>query len=397
MTVIMTQTPSAAGVQRRRAPTLHRARMAAFVTITVLCCVAARPSDRSSRLEEQIRDRGLDPAAVIIPFELNDEMRQWVREEKNVGGDPQQRLGQLLRAILHRNGNELTYERGYTATAREVWQTNRANCLSFAHLYIGLARESGLRVYYLRVADLQNFEKDGDLVVASEHITAAYGPPTERRVLEFTDRPVKQYYETEPISDLTAIALHYSNLGAQRIRESRFQEAEELLQTAVRLDPELADGWLNLGVSLRRLGRVAEAETSFRRALEANPRLVPAYNNLAALLERDGRTEEARALLDLTDRRGNRNPFSYIELGDLAFREKRLDQAERFYRRALKFDSEQAESLAALGQCALAAGRRREAERWFIRADAADPGNPRTLDLARRLFGPVPIGRASAD
>jgi Flp pilus assembly protein TadD len=371
--------------------------MAAFATIAVLCCVAARPSDRSIRLEEQIRDRGLDPAAVIIPFELDDEMRKWVREEMNVGGDPQQRLGQLLRAILHRNGNELTYERGYMATAREVWRTNRANCLSFAHLYVGLARESGLRVYYLRVADLQNFEKDGDLVVASEHITAAYGPPTERRILEFTDRPVKKYYETEPISDLTAIALHYSNLGAQQIRESRFQEAELLLQTAVRLDPELADGWLNLGVSLRRLNHVAEAETSFRRALEANARLVPAYNNLAALLERDGRTEEARALLDLTDRRGNRNPFSYIELGDLAFREKRLDQAERFYRRALSFDSEQAESLAALGQCALASGRRREAERWFIRADAADPGNPRTLELARRLFGPVPIGRASAD
>ena len=332
-----------------------------------------------------------------MPFELDDEMRQWVREEMNLAGDPQQRLGQLLRAILHRNGNELTYERGYTATAREVWRTNRANCLSFAHLYIGLARESGLRVYYLRVADLQNFEKDGDLIVASEHITAAYGPPTERRILEFLDQPVKKYHDTERISDLTAIALYYSNLGAQRIRESRFQEAEELLQTAVRLDPELADGWVNLGVSLRRLGRVAEAETSFRRALEANAQLVPAYNNLAALLERDGRTEEARTLLDLSDRRGNRNPFSYLELGDLALREKRLDQAERFYRRALSFDSEQAESLAALGQCALAAGRRREAERWFLRADAADPDNPRTLELARRLFGPVPIGRASAD
>lgn len=378
------------------ATAMRLARGPALIAMAFLCCTSGRLSDaKLSQLETEIRQRGVDPSAVVMPFELDEEMRTWVREKFHTGGDPQQRLEQLLRGILHRDGNDLKYVRGYTATAREVWRTNRANCLSFAHLYIGLAREIGIRVYYLRVADIQNFEKDGDLIIASEHITAAYGPPKERRVLEFTDRPVKAHHQIEPISDLTAVALYYSNIGAERIREGRFAEAEALLQTAVRLDSELSDGWVNLGVALRRLGRVAEAESSFRRALEVNPGLLPAYNNLAVLLERDGRREEARALLELTDRYSNRNPFSYLALGDLAMREGKLAQAERFYRRALRIDRDHAEPLAALGRWALASGRRREAERWLERAETADPANAQTRELARMLFGPVPDGRTS--
>ena len=348
--------------------------------------------ETQDRLVAQVRARGLDPHEIVIPFVADDEMRRWVREAVTTGGTPEERLEQLLRAILHREGEELTYRRGVTATAQEVWRTRVANCLSFTHLYVGLARELQLPVYYLRVSDLQNFEKDGDLVVASEHVTAAYGPPSKRRVLDFTDRPVAEYHEIEQISDITAVALYYSNLGAQRIREGRSEEAHELLSIAVRLDPELGDGWVNLGVAERRLGHPDAAETDFRRALEANPRLVSAYNNLASLLERLGRPDEARGLLELTDRRGNRNPFSYLALGDLALRSGRLPEAERFYRRAQRLDPGNAEPMAALGQWAIAAGKRREAERWLQRAEEIAPAQPRVVELARSLRGAPPAG-----
>jgi Flp pilus assembly protein TadD len=349
------------------------------------CATGGLGEETRQRLLIQIRERGLDPDSVVLPFQPNDEMRQWVRTKIDLPGDPEVRLDHLLRELLHRGNGELSYERGYTATAEEVWRTMRANCLSFTHLYVGLAREIGLPVYYLRVSDLQNFEKDGDLVVASEHVTAAYGPPNRRRVLDFTDRPISAYRDIEVISDLTAVALYYSNLGAQRIREGRSEEALGMLTIAVRLDPDLGDGWVNLGVAERRLGRTPQAEASFRRALEANSHLISAYNNLASLLDRQGRGEEARALLDLTDRRANRNPFSYLALGDLSMREGRLPEAERFFRRAQRLDPEGAEPLAALGQVALASGRRKDAERWLRRAEKVDSEAPRVADLARSL------------
>ena len=336
-------------------------------------------------LRAHIHERGLNPDDVELPFALNAEMRDWVRERASLGGDPENRLDQLLQQLINRGDVPLKYESGHTGTAREVWESGRANCLAFTHLFVGMAREVDLPVYYLRVSDLQSYEKDGDLVIASEHITAAYGPPNQRRVLDFSDRPVTPYHVVEPISDLTAVALFYSNRGAERIRDGRTAEALALLTTAVRLDPELSDGWVNYGVAQRRSGRARDAESAYRRALELDPGQISAYQNLAALLEIQGRGAEAKELLAVTDRGANKNPYSYLALGDLSLRQGRLDEAERFYRRALRLGPQQAETNAALGLWAISAGKTREARNWLRKAEKLDPAHPRVEELARRL------------
>ncbi|MCB9377612.1 MAG: tetratricopeptide repeat protein [Holophagales bacterium] len=355
------------------------------------CATGALRNVLESNLRIQIRERGIDPATVELPFELTPAMREWARKNAGAGGSPEVRLERLLQALIHREGKTLVYESGHTGTAQEVWESGRANCLAFTHLYVGMAREVGLPVYYLRVGDIQSFEKDGNLVIVSEHITAAWGSATNRRVLDFSDRPVTPYHAVEPIPDLTAVALYYSNRGAERIRAGDSRGAFALLDLAVRLDPELADGWVNYGVAVRRLARAAEAEVAFRRALELDPEQVSAYQNLAALLSLTGRESEAADLLAVADRSRNRNPFSYVALGDLSFEQGRLDEAERFYRRAVRLDPEQAEPLAALGQWAVAAGKDREARSLLKRAERADPENPRVLDLARQIRPPSPI------
>jgi len=333
------------------------------------CASSSGPSSTRQRLAVQIRELGVDPDELTYPFEPTEEMRRWVREEVASVGTPTERLDRLLRALLTQD-RPLTYDRGVTSTAAEVWETRKANWVS----------------------DLQSFEKDGDLVVASEHVTAAYGPPVARKVLDFSARDISPYHQTEAISDLRALALYYSNQGAEQIRAGNNQVALELLQTAARLDPELADAWLNLGVAQRRLARLRDAEASYRRALEADPGVSSAYYNLASLLERLGRSEEARALLALVDRQRNRNPFSYLALGDLSLREGRIDEAGRFYRRAQRLHPDHAEPLAALGQWALAAGRRDDAERYLRKARRLDPAEPRVDALARTLSNPTRNG-----
>lgn len=355
------------------------------------CATGALRTIFEENLRLQIRERGLDPAAIELPYELTPEMRQWARKNAGAGGSPEGRLEHLLQSLLRRDGQTLRYESGHTGSAQEVWETGRANCLAFTHLYVGMAREVGLPVYYLRVGDIQSFEKDGNLVIVSEHITAAWGTASNRRVLDFSDRPVTPYHAVEPISDLTAVALYYSNRGAERIRAGDTRGALELLEIATRLDPELADGWVNYGVAVRRAGKVAEAEAAFRRALEIDAGQVSAYQNLAGLLSLVGREREAAELMAVADRSRNRNPFSYVALGDLSLGQGRLDEAERFYRRAVRLDPEQAEPLAALGQWALAAGREREARNLLKKAERADPQNPRVMELARQVRPPSPI------
>jgi len=353
------------------------------------CASQGLGSGSVDRTRREIRERGLDPAAVVVPFETDDEMRRWARERvPRRGGRDEEQLQQLLLALLDRDGRELVYDRNHSATAKEVWREGVANCLSFTHLFVGLARDLGLPVYYLRVADSPHYEREGELVVASEHVVAAWGPPDRRMALDFSREPAGEYHKTMVISDLTAVALYYSNVGAGRIRAGRIDEALAVLDVATRIDPELADGWINRGVALRAAGHDGEAEAAFRRALEANPAMVSAYNNLASLLRQTGRDEEARRLLEVTDRRSNRDPFSYLALGDLALAEGRHEEAERFYRRALRLHPGRAEPMAALGRCALAAGDRRAAERWLRDAERADPDAPRAVELARQLAPP---------
>lgn len=373
-----------------------RRRPSTYASLGILgACLAFAASGCASRgglqsilvdgLRAQIHERGLNPDEIELPFALTAEMREWVREDAGLGGDPENRLDQLLQALINRGERPLKYESGHTATAREVWESGRANCLAFTHLFVGMAREVDLPVYYLRVSDLQSFEKDGDLVIASEHITAAYGPANQRRVLDFSDRPVTPYHVVEPISDLTATALFYSNRGAELIHEGRTPEALAQLSTAVRLDPDLSDAWVNYGVALRRSGKARDAEAAYRRALEIDAGQVSAYQNLAALLELQGRGEEAQELLAVTDRGANRNPYSYLALGDLSLRQGRLEEAERFYRRALRLGPEQAETNAAYGLWALSAGKPREARSWLKKAEKLDPTHPRVTALARQI------------
>jgi tetratricopeptide (TPR) repeat protein len=267
----------------------------------------------------------------------------------------------------------------------EVFQNRQANCLSFTHLFVAMARSLGLDAYFLKVHEVQTFSREGDLVIRAGHITAAAGPPTEPRILEFSEVQGADYKNVTKISDLNAVALFYSNRGAEFLRQGKVEDAVWWLERAVVLDPQEPDAWVNLGVARRWQGNTELAEASYRRALELDSSTAAAYQNLAALYRNQGDEETVKELMALTNRRDNRNPFTYIELGDLSFRQGDLDAAARFYRRALRLDSELAAAHAALGQWAAAAGKQREARKFLEKARRLEPENERVLRLDQTL------------
>lgn len=369
-------------------PAVARWTLLALAALGAAGCASQGLGERKlAELQQTMREHGVDPAKVEIPFTATDEMRQWLAKEVPTATRAETQLNWLLQSLLNRSESPLTYVAGHTGTAREVFASGTANCLGFSQLFVALARELDLPAYLLRVSDLQSFEREGDLIVASAHITAAFGTPDRRRILDFARRPVRAYRWVEEISDLTAVALYYSNRGAEELRDGKTDTGLDLLRTATKLDPELAEAWINLGVAERRAGDFAAAEIAYRKALEVDPSTVTAYQNLSALLRMVGREQEAEDLLALVDRSGNRNPFSYLALGDLSLRQGRLEEAGRFYRRAARLDPTLAESEAALGHWALASGRTREAQKHLRKAQQIDPKNTRVDDLAKRLRG----------
>jgi Flp pilus assembly protein TadD len=372
------------------APALRGRGAAALVALGVAAglaggCATNRLAATRQELIEEMTARGVSPQQVPVPFDVDDEMREWLAKRVPKAGSHETRILRLLRQLLTDDNLGVQYQKGYTGTAREVFDSQAANCLSFSHLFVGLARELGVPVYYLGVREIQGFEKEGDLVIISGHITAGFGLPPAHRVLEFNLGPQVDYRNVVPLSDREALALHLSNRGAEQLRAGALEQAVTTLEMASRLDPELASAWVNRGVGLRRLDRWEEAEAAYREALSLDPGFVTAYQNLASLLRLRGRPEEAAELLQLVDRLGPRNPYSYLNLGDLAMARGRFDEARRYYRKAVRAYRGHADSAAAMGILELRTGNHAEAERWLTRARELDPEAERVRALENRF------------
>jgi Flp pilus assembly protein TadD len=354
------------------------------------CATSGLHSIDRSDLARLLHARGIDASTVVLPYELTPEMKAWAHEMVPEGAPPEDRLQLLLKALLDPKRLNLTYEAHFTGTAVDAFARRKANCLAFTNLFVGMARELGVPVFYLDVDDIQKFEKEGDLVVVSGHISAGYGNGRETRILDFSAAPVANYRGIKQISDQTAVALYYSNRGGELLRGGKHEEALGWLRIAVALDPELSRGWINLGVALRRNGDSNGAEAAYRKALELDPEAVSAYENLASVLRLRGRSQEADELLALTGKVGSRNPFNLLSLGDLALAHKRLDEAHRFYKKALRLYGGNAEPYAALGIWAKASGNTREARKWFKKAVALNAADDRVRILAAELGETLP-------
>ena len=359
---------------------------AALLAALALGCTSTGVRETGeSALQRELERRGV--SRVVVPFALNEEMAAWARDSA-AETLRDRRLDRLVEVVMDTALLGVEYETGHTGSAVEVFENRTANCLAFTQMFVGMARELDLPAYFVEVAHVESFERSGDLIVVSDHVAVGFGPRHTMRVIDFGQRQEDDGWRVNPISDLTATALFYSNRGAEALRAGHLDEAVAWLEDAVRIDPELTSAWVNLGVSQRRNGRAEAAEASYRRALEIDPRGGSALANLAVLLRINGRTDESEELLRLAATTRNRNPFTYIALGDLSLRYGRLDEAERFYNRARRLGPDDAAPAAALGEVLLRRGERRAAEKLLRRAQRLQPDGDQRIDrLARLLAG----------
>lgn len=358
-------------------------------SILAICVPAATlgesrksPVDPWATLESEIRARGIDPESIEIPGRLSEEMKLWVHDRISPDLSSDTILRRVLEELIDPGGFKLIYDSSFTGTAEQVWTTRRANCLGFTHLYVGLTRELGLPTYYVRWSSVERFRREGDLILVSGHVSAGYGTASQRRVLEFGAVDGFEGQLSRPISDLNAVSRHYANRSAELLRAGDYGAAVEAADLATRLDPSLADAWVNLGVSRRRFGDPLGAKDAYRRATLEDPDHLPAYQNLSVLLYLQGADNAARETMELLDRRDNRNPFIYLALGDTSLNLGRLEEAERYYQRAHRLESALAETRAARGMVAFLMGDQEKARKWLRRAQAVDPEDERTVELA---------------
>ena len=325
---------------------------------------------------------------------LTPEMEEWLAANVHRGFNKRQTMTDLLET-LQDDELGLSYENTFTGNARDVFEEKRFNCLSFAHLFVAMARHMGIDAYYYSVSRAPRYGREGDLVVVSEHVTAAYGNGSSQLTLRFAFDEEIDYAHGTPLTDSEALALHFSNQGAKFLMDGNTEEAISAFRVSTEIFPTDGSLWVNLGVGLRRFGDFNGAEAAYLQASRVEPGHLPAYHNLHALMVSLGKSNVARELIDLLDRRANRNPFTYLNLGDTSLSQGRFEEAYRFYRRALSLGA-RSDGRAAMGSLALAQGDVDRAEHWLTKARAAqvkelDAGrfspSHRVVALAEKLAG----------
>lgn len=200
-------------------------------------------------------------------------------------------------------------------------------------------------------------------------------------------RPEAEKYLRLSIELAPNFAKPYSDLGQLLVETRRPDEAADILENAVRLDPAEGDAWFNLGKARAMLGLGPQADAAFEKSFALNPERKALA--LAAEHQQAGRLEEAEKIYRDILRANAKNVDALRLLGTLAFKAGRLHEAERLLRRAVSHAPDYAEARLDLGGVLKEQHRLEEAIHSFEKAAELEPGNPQAYFLLASVLAPA--------
>ena len=254
---------------------------------------ASRLSYGVSELRDELAARLPDVPReeLVIPFEVDASTVGRARALAG-RGDEESRLRALASALASPRGFSLRYIWAVNNSARHTLDAGGGNCMGLTSLLIGLARELGLRAYYLDVSLNPAHHTEQEVTVSAGHIAAVVMVEGRPVYVDFYGE-LEQRYRYHKIDDLEATAHYYNNLGYELIHRSeqarqpvRWDDVLRQFERATRVSPGLASAWNNLGVAQARLGELERAQSSYRKALELRPNLASVQTNLLMLARR---------------------------------------------------------------------------------------------------------------
>ena len=267
---------------------------------------------------------------------LDDEMREFVSRYTGDLRMERQRLQVLHRALKSPALLNLDYDPAADGTAVDVFRRGSANCLSYASLFVALAREAGLDADYQWLEVRPQWSRLGEHVAVRLHVNVVVDTRLgDRFMVDIDPLQSRDIAGTRRLADNEAAALHHNNLAMQALGERRLDEAWLQLVRGLHLAPDMTPLWVNLGAVYRAVGQHADAESSYLHALELDEQDRSAMTNLMVLYGLEGRTEEQDQWAARVERYRRANPYYHVWLGEQAEAEENWAGALAHYERAL--------------------------------------------------------------
>ncbi len=297
---------------------------------------------------------------------LDGEMRAFVAPVAELR-DSRQKLLALVDAMEGRGMFSLDYAE-VTRTPSRTFHDRQGNCLSFTMLFVALARAAGLTVSYQTVDVPPSWSYDGQVVIATHVNAAVRMGGGEETIVDFNIRPYQATARSRRVSDAYALALFYTNLGAEALLEEDYAASLALLREAALVEADIAGLWVNLGVLYARYGRFEHAEAAYLRALHADDDTPSALANLVLVYEALGEAELAADYRERVQDYRERNPYYHYTAAAAAFERQEFADALASLRKAVRLKHDEHEFYALRGQVQSALGRTKDATKSFERA-----------------------------
>jgi hypothetical protein len=314
-----------------------------------------------------------EPAGLVDQSEVlavSPEMRAFVNAHVSSGALDVIKLQQLIDALMGSETFGLEYDR-VTRTAAETFRTHHGNCLSFAGMFVALARNAGLRATFEEVEIPPDWSMGNELFVLNQHVNVSIDLGAAGvHVVDFNISDFKSTYEVRKIDDRRAIAHFYNNLGVERMQDGDIAAAVALLRRAIEADNgDFSPAWNNLGTLYRKAGHFEHAEVCYRNALRADKHDTVAMSNLVALYEKMGLPDRAQEYRKRVREHRLRNPYYLFRLAQEAFFQRDFRTAIEYAKQAIRRQDREDEFYFLLGLCHLMEGREDEAQKWMRKAE----------------------------
>jgi tetratricopeptide (TPR) repeat protein len=267
----------------------------------------------------------LDIDLLRPPFQMDAASRERILACVGYSGSESVRLMQLRDCVINRP-SKIRYNGTLTLDASACLDLREGNCFSLTNLFVGAARDAGLRSYYVMVEDVITNRTAGQQVYHINHIVSGVIANGGHRMVDFTPDP-REYHVRTTLSDIEAAGLYYNNLGANLMITGDLDGAEYLLDVAEKLYPDSYQVQNNLGLLYRRRGELEEAQRAFEKAfsLARFPDLI--MGNLLNLYRETGQADRVEDLRRQLGQVSRRNPYLYIAMARESYQEEEYQQA----------------------------------------------------------------------